>query len=221
METFGVKNLEQWIRGIVRDFNYQDLTHHVDPLIFHQFAASGTSPYHFFVRLRPGDPSKALAEIQAAWKKNAPDYPLKYNFLDEDLDRFFKSEARLSHIIGWAGGIAIFYSSLALPGLSAIAVVIRTKEIGIRKILGASVSTIISLISKDFLGLVIMAIIIAIPITWWLMNKWLLNYAYRINIKWWVFSLSCAAIVFVALLTICIQAVKVAFANPAKSLRAE
>jgi putative ABC transport system permease protein len=217
--NFGVEN--PIVIGIVRDFNYQDLTHPVEPLIFLQFAASKSNLYHFFVRLRPGDPKKALAAIQSAWKKIAPDYPFKYNFLDEDLDRFYKSEARLSNIIAWAGGIAIFLACLGLLGLAALAVVNRTKEIGIRKVLGAPVSTIIGLISKDFVRLVIVAFIIAIPITWWLMNKWLEDYAYRINIEWWIFGLSGAAIIFIALLTVCFYAIKAAMANPVKSLRTE
>ncbi|HZK65856.1 MAG TPA: FtsX-like permease family protein, partial [Puia sp.] len=218
-ENFGVHNPK--VIGIVRDFNYQDLTHSVEPLLFHQFAASKRNPWHFFVRIRAGDPSDALASIKSAWKKIAPDYPLKYSFLDEDLDRFFKSEARLSDIIGWAGGIAIFLACLGLLGLSALAVANRTKEIGIRKVLGASVSTIISLISKDFLRLVIAASLIATPITWWLMNRWLQEYAYRINIEWWVFGMSCSAIIFVALLTVCFQTTKAAITNPVKSLRTE
>ncbi|MFI5192441.1 MAG: ABC transporter permease [Chitinophagales bacterium] len=218
-ENFGVHNPK--VIGIVRDFNYQDLTHHVEPLIFHQFSASKSNQHHFFVRIRPGDPSPALASIQSAWKKFTPDYPLKYSFLDEDLDRFFRSEARLSNIIGWAGGIAIFLACLGLLGLSALAVANRTKEIGIRKVLGASVSSIISLISKDFLRLVIVASLIATPITWWLMNRWLQEYAYRINIEWRVFGVSCSAIIFVALLTVCFQTAKAAIVNPVKSLRTE
>ena len=212
--NFGVK--DPMVIGIVRDFNFKDLTHQVEPMIFHQFAASRSNPWHFFVRIRPGDPSKALALIQSAWKKIAPDYPLKYNFLDEDLDRFFKSEARLSNIIGWAGGIAIFLACLGLLGLAALTVVNRTKEIGIRKVLGASVSTIIGLISKDFVRLVVVAFVIATPIAWWLMTKWLREYAYRINIEWWVFGISGAVIVFIALLTVCFHAIKAAIANPVR-----
>lgn len=144
---------------------------------------------------------------------------MKYNFLDEDLDRFFKAETRLGTIIGWAGAIAIFLACLGLLGLAALVIVNRTKEIGIRKVLGASVSAIISLISRDFVRLVIIAFVIATPITWWLMNKWLQDYAYRINIEWWAFSLSGAALVFIALLTVCLQAVKAAIANPVSILR--
>lgn len=218
-ENFGVKN--PTVIAIVGDFNFQDLTHQVEPLLFHRFATSGSSPFHFFARIGPGDPSKALAAIQSEWKKLVPDYPLKYNFLDEDLDRFYKSEARLSNIIGWAGGIAIFLACLGLLGLSALAVVNRTKEIGIRKVLGASVATIIGLLSKDFVRLVVLAFMVATPITWWLMSGWLREYAFRINIDWWVFGIAGVAIVFIALLTVCFQTTKAATANPVKSLRTE
>src|SRR5205823_707080 len=134
----------------------------------------------------PGDPSIALNTIKKAWASVVPDLPLKYDFLDEDLNRFYKSEARWSNIVGWAGGISIFLACLGLIGLAALAVVNRTKEIGIRKVLGASLSAIISLLSKDFLRLVLMAFIIAIPLAWYFMNKWLQDYAYRISISWWV-----------------------------------
>ena len=207
--------------GVVRDFNYEALTDRVQPALFHQFARDNESRDIFYVRLHPGNPSKALAAIQSVWKKIAPDYPLKYNFLDEDINRFYKAETRLGNIIGWAGGIAIFLGCLGLLGLSALAVVNRTKEIGIRKVLGASVSTIIGLISKDFVRLVIVAFVIATPITWWLMHKWLQAYAYRITIEWWVFGISCVAIISVALLTVCFQAIKAAISNPVKSLRSE
>jgi putative ABC transport system permease protein len=217
--NFSVEN--PIVIGVVHDFNYKDLTHSIEPLMFEQFASSMSKPYHFFVRIRPGDPSKALSAIQSAWKKFAPDYPLKYNFLDENLDRFYKSEAKLSNIIGWAGGIAIFLACLGLLGLAALAVVNRTKEIGIRKVLGASVSTIVGLLSKDFLKLVLIAFIIATPLAWYLMSKWLLDYAYRINISWFVFIITGAAIILIALITISFQAIKAAIANPVKSLRTE
>ena len=218
-DSDGVKN--PTVIGVVRDFNYEALTDRVQPMLFHQFGTEHHRTNFFYVRLQPGNPSNAFAAIHSAWKKIAPDYPLKYDFLDEDINRFYKAETRLSNIIGWAGGIAIFLGCLGLLGLSALAVANRTKEIGIRKVLGASVSTIINLISKDFLKLVVVAFLIATPITWWLMYKWLEGYAYRINIEWWVFGVSCAAIITVALLTVCLQAIKAAISNPVKSLRTE
>jgi putative ABC transport system permease protein len=207
--------------GVVRDFNYESLTTRVAPTLFHQFARSRETTNFFYVRLQPGNPSKALTAVQSAWKKIAPDYPLEYNFLDEDINRFYKAETRLGNIIGRAGGVAIFLGCLGLLGLSALTVVNRTKEIGIRKVLGASVSTIISLISKDFLKLVVIAFLISTPITWWLMNKWLQDYAYRIDIKLWVFGISFVVIIGVALFTVWFQAIKAAISDPVESLRSE
>jgi putative ABC transport system permease protein len=191
----------------------------VQPQMFQEF--SFYEPHHFFVRIQPGDPSKALATLQTVWKKIAPDYPLQYSFLDENLNRFYQSETRWSNIIGWAGGISIFLACLGLVGLAALAVVNRTKEIGIRKVLGASLSVIIGLISKDFLKLVLIAFIIASPLAWYFMNKWLQDYAYRINISAWVFVVTGTVIIIIALLVICVQAIKAAIANPVKSLRTE
>ncbi|RAV55319.1 helix-turn-helix domain-containing protein [Mucilaginibacter rubeus] len=207
--------------GVVRDFNYEPLTDRVAPVLFHQFARNSGGLNLFYVRLQPGNPSKALAAVQSAWKKIVPDYPLEYNFLDEDINRFFKAETRLGNIISWIGGIAIFLGCLGLLGLSALAVANRTKEIGIRKVLGASVSVIIGLISKDFLRLVVLALFISTPITWCLMNKWLQAYAYRITIEWWFFGIGCMAIIVVALLTVCFQAIKAAISKPVKSLSTE
>ena len=205
--------------GVVKDFNYLSFNTKVGPQMFQQF--SWYQPYKFFVRIKPGDPSKALSALQTTWKNIAPDYPLKYSFLDENLDRFYKSEARWSNIVGWAGGISIFLACLGLIGLAALAVVNRTKEIGIRKVLGASLSAIISLLSKDFLKLVLIAFTIATPLAWYFMNKWLQDYAYRIDISWWVFAITGTATIITALIVISFQAIKAAIANPVKSLRTE
>jgi len=218
-DNYGAKS--PMVIGVVRDFNYEALTDRIQPILFHQFTTEWRRLNFFYVRLKPGDPSEALAAVHSAWEKIASEYPFKYDFLDEDINRFYKAETRLGYIIGWAGGIAIFLGCLGLMGLSALAVVNRAKEISIRKVLGASVSTIISLISKDFLKLVLVAIFIATPITWWLMYKWLQDYAYRINIEWWVLGISCIGIIGVAVLTICFQAIKAAISTPMKSLRTE
>ncbi len=204
--------------GVVKNIDFRNLKQKVPPQMFHQF------PYgvgHFFVRLRPGDPSKTLAAIQDKWKTIAADYPFKYNFIDENFNRFYQSEARWSNIVGWAGGISIFLACLGLFGLVALASVNRTKEIGIRKVLGASVSSIMQLLSADFLKLIVTAFVIATPLAWYFMSKWLEDYANRINIEWWVFAITGIAIVVIALITICVQAIKAALANPVKSLRTE
>jgi putative ABC transport system permease protein len=205
--------------GVIKDFNYLAFNSTVGPQMFQQF--SFYEPYKFFVRIQRGDPTKALTTLQKAWKDVAPNYPLKYSFLDEDLDQFYKSESRWSNIVGWAGGISIFLACLGLLGLAALAVVNRTKEIGIRKVLGASLSAIISLLSKDFLRLVIIAFIIATPLAWYFMDKWLQDYAYRINISGWVFVITGVATITIALLVVSFQSIKAALTNPVKSLRTE
>ncbi len=150
-----------------------------------------------------------------------PDVPLQYSFLDEKLDAFYKAERRWSSIAGWAGGISIFLACLGLSGLAALAAVNRVKEIGIRKVLGASVTNIIALISKDFLKLVAIALLIASPVAWYFMNKWLQNFVYRINISYAVFIITGVIAIIIALLTVGAQAIKAAVANPVKSLRSE
>jgi putative ABC transport system permease protein len=213
------EDLTPVVIGVVKDFNYRALTDKVAPQLFHQY--SSYQPYKFFVRIKPGNPSNALTTIASAWKKISPEYPLKYSFLDENLDRFYKSEARWSNIVGWAGGISIFLACLGLLGLTMLTIVNRTKEIGIRKILGASVSHITTLISKDFLKLVALALVIASPLAWYFMTKWLENFAYRISISWIVFLIAAVSALIIAFVTISFQAIKAAMANPVKNLRTE
>jgi putative ABC transport system permease protein len=147
--------------------------------------------------------------------------PFNYNFLDESLDNFYKTERKWSNIIGWAGGISIFLACLGLFGLAALAAVNRTKEIGIRKVLGASVSNIVGLLSKDFLKLVAIALFVATPIAWYFMHKWLQDFAYRISIGWWVFIAAGSVALMMAFVTIAFQAAKAGIASPVKSLRTE
>ena len=205
--------------GVVKDFNYTSFSRKIEPQLFHQYTSY--MPYKFFVRIKPGDPSNALATVQSAWKKIVPEYPVKYSFLDEDLNRFYKAEARWSNIVGWAGGISIFLACLGLLGLTMLTAVNRIKEIGIRKVLGATVTNITALLSKDFLKLVLISLIVASPLAWYFMNKWLEGFAYRINISWWIFLLVGTLSVLIALITISFQAVKAALTNPVKSLRTE
>ncbi len=205
--------------GVVKNFNYSSFTKKIEPQLFHQFA--DYQPYRFFVRIKPGNPAKAIAAIESAWKKIVPSFPLKYSFLDESLNRFYHSEARWSSIVGWAGGISIFLACLGLLGLTMLSIVNRTKEIGIRKVLGATVINITTLLSKDFVKLVLVALVIASPLAWYFMNKWLEGFAYRIQISWLVFLLCGVAAVVIALAVISFQAIKAAVANPVTSLRTE
>src|SRR5258706_9609265 len=154
-------------------------------------------------------------------QKGAVANPVKSLGTDENMDHFYKSESRWSSIVGWAGGISIFLACLGLFGLAALAAVNRTKEIGIRKVLGASLSGIVGLLSKDFLKLVVIALVIASPLAWYFMHNWLQGFAYRINIGWYVFAITGIVAVLIALLTISLQAIKAAVAKPVKSLRSE
>jgi len=205
--------------GVVKDFHYRPFKEKVMPQMFQQFA--DYAPYKFFVRIKPGNPSDALAAMQKAWNNVVADLPFKYSFLDESLNNFYKSERKWSNIIGWAGGISVFLACLGLFGLAALAAINRTKEIGIRKVLGASLPGIVKLLSKDFLKLIIVALIIAAPLAWYFMNKWLQDFAYRISIGWWIFIMAGALALFIAFVTISLQAVKAGIANPVKSLRTE
>jgi putative ABC transport system permease protein len=205
--------------GVVKDFHYRPFSEKVEPQMFHQF--HDYAPYKYFVRIKAGDPAPALAAMNKAWAGAVTDLPFKYEFLDESLNRFYRSESRWSSIVGWAGGISIFLACLGLFGLAALAAVNRTKEIGIRKVLGASVTGIVGLLSKDFLKLVIIALLIASPIAWYFMHKWLQDFAYRISIGWWIFIAAGSLTILVALITICFQAVKAGMANPVNSLRTE
>lgn len=205
--------------GVVKDFNFRSLKEKVLPQLFHQF--NDYAPYKFFVRLRPGNPAPALAAMQKAWSEIVTDLPFKYNFLDESLDNFYKAERRWSSIIGWAGGISVFLACLGLFGLASLSAINRTKEIGIRKVMGASLPNVIQLLSKDFLKLVLIALVVAAPVAWYYMHQWLQDFAYRINIEWWIFLLAGLLAFVVALVTVGFHAIRAGLSNPAKSLRTE
>ena len=205
--------------GVVKDFHYRPLKEEVMPQMFHQFA--DYSPAKIFVRVRPGNPGPALAAMQKAWNGIVSDLPFTYKFLDESLDKFYQAERKWSSIIGWAGGISIFLACLGLFGLAALSAVNRTKEIGIRKVLGASVPSIVGLLSKDFLKLVCIALLIAAPLAWYFMNKWLQDFAYRVPIGSWVFIVAGVMAIIVAFVTISFQAIRAGVAKPVKSLRTE
>jgi putative ABC transport system permease protein len=207
------------IVGVVRDFNFERLNKKVRPQLF-------SMPAHFnpsviFVHLRGGDPTPVLNRMAAAWRRLSPEIPFRYSFLDEGLDNFYKSESRWGNIIACAGGISIFLACLGLFGLAALAAANRLKEIGIRRVLGASTSTIVRLLTGGFLRLVLSASLIATPIAWMIMNRWLRDYAYRIDIGWRVFAFSAIAALVIAFLTIGIQAWRAARANPVENLRVE
>ncbi len=159
--------------------------------------------------------------MQAAWKKVYPDTDFDYTFLDKKISDFYKAEQDLSMLLRWSSAVAIFISCLGLLGLVIFMTNNRIKEIGVRKILGASVRQIITLLSVDFVKLIAFAIMIAIPIAWWLTHNWLQNFAYHTKLSWWIFLLSGVIMITIALFILCLRAGKAAIANPVKSLRTE
>lgn len=207
------------ITGVVKNFNYRPLSEGIRNQAFETSTDKGYQ--YFYVRVRPGNPSQAIAAMQHAWNSAMPGTALKYSFVDDDVNNYYNAEQKWSSIVGWAGGISIFLACLGLIGLAALAAVNRTKEIGVRKVLGASVQDIIMLLSKDFAKLILIAFLIASPLAWYFMNKWLQEYANRININWAVFLFAGAFVIVIAMATISFQAIKAAVANPVKSLRTE
>ena len=205
--------------AVVKNFHFRPFKEEVQPQLFHQFA--DYAPFKFFVRIKPGNPGTALGAMQKAWTSVEPVLPFKYAFLDESLNNFYKSEQRWSNIAGWAGGICIFLASLGLFGLASLAAINRAKEIGIRKVLGASLLSIIKLLSKDFLLLVLIALVIAAPLSWYFMHQWLADFAYRISINGWLITSVGLLAMIIAFITIGFQAIKAGIANPVKTLRSE
>lgn len=205
--------------GVVKDFNYRPMKEKVAPQMFHSF--SDYSVTKIFVRTKQDKTAAAIASLEKTWKKLVPEYPFKYSFLDESLDKFYKAEKRWQRIAGWAGGISVFLACLGLFGLAMLAAVNRTKEIGIRKVLGASATGIVGLLSKDFIKLVVIALVLASPVAWYLMNKWLQAYAYRIDIGPFIFAAAGVFAVAIAFLTVGFHGLKAAMTNPVKSLRSE
>lgn len=215
---YGMDSLSSII-GVVEDFNFNSLHHKIEPLcIFNQ---KDWMYSEMSVRIKGKDAQQAVAAMQAAWGKILPQEPFTYSFLDEHFAEMYRADSQVSEIVGILAGLAIFISCLGLFGLASYSAERRIKEIGVRKVMGASVAGIVALLSRDFLKLVFVAIIIATPIAWLAVRTWLDDFAYRIAIEWWMFLVAGALAVFVALFTISFQSVKAALMNPVKSLRAE
>ena len=178
--------------------------------------------FNYLVARTTGNNVKqSLAGLESTWKKLNPNEPFEYSFLDQDFQKNYEAEDRQASLINYFTIVAIIISCLGLFGLATFTAEQRTKEIGIRKVLGASVYGVVGLLSKDFLKLVVVAVLIASPLAWYGMNKWLQNFAYQTNIGWPVFAITTLLAVFIAFATISFQAIKAAIANPVKSLRTE
>lgn len=207
------------IIGVVKDFHFRDLHVKIEP---YAFQLNNEPSYNYLiVHSKAANVTPVLSSIESSWKKLNPNEPFEYSFLDQDFQKNYEAENRLASIVSVFTLIAIFISCLGLFGLATFSAEQRTKEIGVRKVLGASVTSIITLLSKDFIKLVAVAILIASPLAWWVMKRWLQDFAYRIDISWAVFVITTVTALAIALITISIQAIRAAIANPVKSLRAE
>ena len=211
------------IAGVLTDFHQKSLHEVIKPLAIGNWSKVARV---FSIRLQPQNADGSnwktgIAKIEKAWNEIYPKEDFEYAFLDETIAKYYKAEQNISRLLKWATGLAILISCLGLLGLVMYTTNQRTKEIGVRKVLGASVSQIVSILSKDFVWLIIIAFLIAAPIAWWAMYKWLQNFAYRTTLSWWLFAGAGLLTVTVALITISIQTIKAAMANPVKSLRTE
>ena len=212
-------NSEGQIIGIVKDFQYGSMHQRIEPLIFRfRDARAGKN---ILVKIKSGTETATIKQIESQYKKLHPKYPFEFSFLDEDYQRLYASEQKIGSLSKYFAGLAIIISCLGLFGLAAFTAQKRQKEIGIRKIVGATISNIVVILSGDFLKLVFISILIALPVAWWAMNKWLEDFAYKVSINWWIFIIAGMIALLIALITVSFQAIKAAVANPLKSLRTE
>ena len=212
---------EMPIVGVMRDFHETSTHGLIDPLVF-----AGSNGGTFHIRLKPNGPEgevwkNGIAKIRKAFKKIYPEEDFDYKFFDEQIADLYEGEQRTASLLAWSTGLTVLISCLGLLGLVIFTTNSRTKEIGVRKVLGASVLNIIQNLSKDFILLVLVAFVIAAPVAWWATYKWLEGFAYRTSISWWVFLLAGGSMLLIALITLSIQTIKAAMANPVKSLRTE
>ena len=217
-------NMESYkVIGVLKDFNIESLHSHIEPFaLFSNTSKSyDTGVSYITFKLKSGNTKEILETIQNKWKNYQPDIPFEYSFLDDDLNTAYIADQRQASLLGVFTFLTIFIACMGLLGLIAFTAQQKTREIGIRKVLGASISEIVQLLAIDFVKVVIIALLIASPIAWYFMNDWLQDFAYRIDIPWWVFALSGVMALSIAMLTMGFQAIKAASANPVKSLRTE
>jgi putative ABC transport system permease protein len=208
--------------GVVKDFNFISLRDEITPLSIQSNEVFNGGNQLFLARIKPGEIPAAIEKIEASWKKIVPEQPFKFSFLDENLDQQYRSEQQAGKLFSVFSGLAIFVACIGLFALSAYITTLRTKEIGVRKVLGASVGSVILLLSIDFTRMIVLSFVLAVPIAWYLMeNWWLQNFAYRIEISIWIIAASGATALLIAWLTVSYQSIKAAVRNPVKSLRYE
>jgi putative ABC transport system permease protein len=206
------------IIGVMKDFNFRSLRENVMPLILFN---TGGGVNAIAIRMKSADVRRVIEEVKAKWAELSPNQQFNYNFLDDEFDKLYRSEQRTGDIAVSFTSLAIIIACLGLFGLAAYAADQRTKEIGIRKVLGANVSTIVAMLSKDFMLLVLIAIFVAVPTSWYFMHKWLEGFAYHQNVQWWIIAVASLGAIAIAFITVSFQSIKAALANPVRSLRSE
>ena len=221
--NFSYGNTKGKVIGVMGNFNFESMHQQIIPMIFLMPNSNygGNTGFHLSVKLAGADIPNSIAYLEKIWKRYAPEVPFEYTFLDEKFGQLYKTEQQQGSLFTIFSGIAIFIACLGLFGLSAFTITQRIKEIGVRKVLGASTRSIVQLLSTDFLKLVAIAACIAFPIAWYAMRNWLGDFAYRISIQWWVFFAAGFLAALIALVTISFQAIRAALANPVKALRSE
>jgi len=215
--SISLEDKEVPIIGVVKDFNFKPVQQPVEPLVMKTNFGGG----YIVMRTTPANIQKVITSLQKSFHNVYGDYPFSYGFVNEDLSKLYMTEQRMGSLFNIFSVLSIVISCLGLFGLATFATQRRIKEIGVRKVLGAGEAGIVALLSKDFIKLVAVSLIVAFPVAWWAMNKWLDNFAYRINIEWWMFVAAGLGALFIAIVTVSFQAVKAAMANPVKSLRTE
>jgi ABC-type antimicrobial peptide transport system permease subunit len=205
------------IIGVVKDFNFKPIQQAIEPLILRLNRWGGI----VVLRTRPGNTEATIKALERISQKLNPAYPFSCNFLDQDLDNLYKGEQRLGSLFNVFAILAIFISCLGLYGLSAFIAEQRTKEIGVRKVLGASIFNIVFLLSTNFTKLILIAMAIAIPLSWLAINSWLDGFAYRIHVSWIIFLIASLTALIIALATVSYESIKAAITNPVESLRTE
>jgi len=216
-KRFGRGQDEKKVIGVIKDFNFESLHKPVEALLI------GYTQYgnRLSLKVDQAHLDEGIAHLKQTWRTAAPDIPLNYQFVDESIAKQYNNEQKMQGTFYVFAGLSLFIACLGLFGLSTFVVKRKVKEIGVRKVLGASVSGIVQLLSKDFMKLVLIALVIASPLAWYFMNNWLKDFAYRVEIHWWIFLVAGMVALLIALITVSFQSIRAALANPVNSLRSE
>jgi putative ABC transport system permease protein len=206
------------IVGVLKNYRQESLKKDFEPLIFRYNKAPGG---YYSIKFNTANVKESLTRFENDWKEFFPGNPFNYFFLDDHYNKQYKADQQFGKVFGLFSGLAILIACLGLYGLSSLTAIQRTKEIGVRKVLGASVRSILALVGKDYVWLMGVAILLASPLTWWIMNNWLQEFANRISLAWWIFALPSLLVILVALITVSIHTLQAARTNPATALRYE